>query len=43
MLFFQEQDLTLSSLESWKFVIDTSATWLDEVSSVLIMKSHKEG
>jgi Kef-type K+ transport system membrane component KefB len=37
--FFQEQDLTLISLESWKFVIDTSASWLNEVSSVLIMKS----
>lgn len=37
--FFKQQDLTLISLESWKFVIDTNATWLDEVSSVLIMKS----
>jgi Kef-type K+ transport system membrane component KefB len=37
--FFEEQDLTLISLESWKLVIDTDTTWLDEVSSVLIMKS----
>ena len=37
--FFQEQDLTLIGLESWKFVIDTGAKWLDEVASVLIMKS----
>ena len=37
--FFQNQDLTLISLESWKFVIDSGTFWLDEVSSVLIMKS----
>ena len=37
--FFQEQDLTLISLESWKSVIDNNVSWLDEVSSVLIMKS----
>lgn len=37
--FFQEQDLTLISLESWKSVIDNNLPWLDEVSSVLIMKS----
>ena len=37
--FFQSQDLTLISLESWKFVIDSGTFWLDEVSSVLIMKS----
>jgi hypothetical protein len=34
---FEEQDLTLISLK--KLVIDTDTTWLDEVSSVLIMKS----
>jgi hypothetical protein len=37
--FFQEQDLTLISLESWKSIIDNNVSWLDEVSSVLIMKS----
>lgn len=37
--FFKEQDLALISLESWKHIIDTNTTWLDELSSVLIMKS----
>ncbi|MDG2433367.1 cation:proton antiporter [Flavobacterium sp.] len=37
--FFKEQDLTLISLESWKVSIDSDTTWVDELSSVLIMKS----
>lgn len=37
--FFEKQDLTLISLESWKFIIDTDLPWLDTVSSVLIVKS----
>ena len=37
--FFKEQDLTLISLVSWKVSIDSDTTWVDELSSVLIMKS----
>jgi hypothetical protein len=36
--FLENQDLMLISLEGWKVLMDSDATWLDGVPSVLIIK-----
>jgi len=36
--FLENQDLLLVSLEGWKILMDSDATWLDSTPSVLIIK-----
>ena len=37
--FFNQQDLILISLESWKTIVDTDVNWPVDESSVLIIRS----
>jgi hypothetical protein len=36
--FLEQQDLMIVSLDSWKKLIDTQSTWLNNTPSVLIIK-----